>query len=162
MRLVRLEGSFHHSSLVQKVRKAIHMERIQKVDLEEEPPSHVIPIEWNTLHQGDMSHKSGHPVVCIPTEADSQSMVDREMKTSDRGVHYSICELSDQSRCGYTVRTFFWRQWPIVFNIEVWKCAVDMNADSLPGLGGAKYSNHGHFRLKGFLSLAIAKRQRRI
>lgn len=110
VRLVRLEGSFHHSSLVQKVHKAIHMERVQKIDLEEEPPSYVIPIEWNTLHQGDMRHKSGLPVVCIPTEADSQSIVDREMKTSDCGVYYNLCELSDQSRCGYTVRTFFWRQ----------------------------------------------------
>ena len=56
------------------------MHRVEHIDLEIESIAHMITIEWDSLHQGDMRHKCCLAIVHIPAVADCQSMINGEMK----------------------------------------------------------------------------------
>lgn len=59
------------------------IERILKIDLEEETVADMVTIEGNPLNQGDMCNKCGLPVVGVAVIADCQGMIDREMESAD-------------------------------------------------------------------------------
>lgn len=64
---------------MQKIGQPSDVERVEKINLEEEPVAHMVAIEGYSFHHGDMCDERGFPIVGVAMIADCERMIDREV-----------------------------------------------------------------------------------
>lgn len=149
---------------MQKIGKAAFVSWVEEVNFKKESVSDMVAIEGGSFNQGDVCHESSLPVVGISAKTDSQGMIYGEMQCPDSRAYYNF-KLAGYPRCSLTgvhVHTRIGRQGPIVFDVEIWKCSMNMYTDPLTCFGGSKDSDDRHPRPVIFLKDAIPNRQWRI
>lgn len=81
MSFVGLKLAFHYNTLLKKICQSCHDDGIEHVDLQKESIAHMEPIERDTLDQGNSGNKLCIVSILIASIADSQRMINRQMKS---------------------------------------------------------------------------------
>ena len=148
MCFVRLEASLHHGTLSQQIGKSLHGIRVQHVYFEVVLVANVEAIEGDAFDERDARNEAGFrgTFVHISSKGETESMIYGEVKARYEGCGYRPISRVLRSFI-LSAPTCILINRAIIFNIEIWKCAMNMGAHFLSCLCAPKHSQNRHLWL---------------
>ena len=136
------------------------MQRVEHVDFEKKLIPNMVTVERYAFDECNMRNEGRLAIIHVAAVAHCKCMIDGQMETMNIGCHYQ--QISGAHGRSSKVLTIIFFQAPIVFNVQIRECAMDMGANLLSCLGRAENPNHRDTGPCPFLPLSIAIRKLRI